>query len=101
MIITHYFGGGVYVKETIFLAGEWGEKHVHDFDHLSTLVAGRVELKVDGVGIVIEGPKVLTIKAGKVHQVIALTDVVWHCTHKTDCVDPEEIDEVLIETLHA
>lgn len=95
MKITHHFGGGVYVKETCFLAGESGEKHVHDYDHLSTLVSGCVELVVDGVSILKKAPEVITIQAGKSHQVIALTDTVWHCTHATDCTDPEKVDAVL------
>lgn len=97
MEIKHYFGGGVYVKETHFLAGESGEKHVHAFDHLSTLVCGTVRLYVDGAARTIVGPAVLTIKAGKVHEVHALTDVVWHCTHATDCTDPDMVDGVLME----
>lgn len=96
MDIAHHFGGGVYIKETHFKAGEVGEKHTHSFEHLSVLVKGSVELKVDGVSIYLEAPKVLTIKAEKVHQVFALTDVTWLCIHATDCVDPEQIDNVLI-----
>lgn len=95
--ITHHFGGGVYIKETRFNEGEMGEKHTHSFDHLSYLVCGKVKLMVDGVSIYLEGPKALTIKADKVHQVYCLTDTTWLCIHATDCTDPEEIDTVLIE----
>jgi quercetin dioxygenase-like cupin family protein len=97
MQITHHFGGGVYVKETHFSAGEFGEKHVHDFDHLSTLVYGTVRLFVDGRARTIAGPAVLTIEAGKTHEVHALTDVIWHCTHATDCTDPDMVDSALTE----
>jgi quercetin dioxygenase-like cupin family protein len=95
--ITHHFGGGVYIKETHFKAGEWGEKHTHNFDHLSTLASGRVELEIDGVSVEIEGPKILTIIADKVHRVKAITDVVWLCIHATDCTDPVGIDNTIIE----
>jgi quercetin dioxygenase-like cupin family protein len=95
MKITHFFGGGVYVKQTEFLAGESGEKHIHEYNHLSTLVSGQVKLVVDGVSILKTAPEVITIEAGKSHQVIALTDTVWHCTHATDCTDPDEVDGVL------
>jgi len=96
MEIEHRFGGGVYIKETHFLAGESGEKHIHDYDHLSYLVSGRVELKVDGVTVRLEGPKTLTIEAGKSHQVTALTNVTWLCIHATECTDPEKVDGVLL-----
>ena len=76
MDISHHFGGGMYIKETNFKAGEWGEKHTHSFDHLSVLASGRVQLTVDNVSVEIEGPKILTVQAGKVHQVLALTDVI-------------------------
>lgn len=98
MKIIHHFSSGVYVKETYFDAGESGEKHIHDFDHLSTLVAGMVRLQVDNEIRVLTGPKVLTIKAGKSHKVTAITPAIWHCTHATDCTDPEEVDAAILKT---
>lgn len=100
MDIKHHFGGGIYIKETRFKAGEWGEKHTHSFDHLSILVAGKVQLTIDNVGVEIEGPKILTVKADKVHQVLALTDATWLCCHATECTDPEKIDHELIARSH-
>lgn len=97
MKIVHHFGGGVYVKETFFDAGERGEKHVHDFEHLSTLVSGVVRLRVDQAVQVLTGPKVITIQAGKVHEVTAITPAIWHCTHATECTDPLMVDQKLLE----
>jgi quercetin dioxygenase-like cupin family protein len=101
MDVKHFFSNGLYCKETKFLAGEWGEKHTHDFDHLSVLCCGKVELQIDGVSTYLEGPQVLTITAEKVHRVIAITDVTWLCCHATECTDPEEVDNVLIEVARA
>lgn len=95
MKIVHHFGAGVYIKETFFDAGEGGEKHIHNFDHLSVLVSGTVKLYVDGVASIKTAPEVITIQAGKLHQVIALTDAVWHCTHATNCTDPDQVDSAL------
>lgn len=100
MDITHHFGGGVYIKETHFKAGDWGEKHTHSFEHLSVLVSGRVQLTVDNVSVELVGPQILTVQADKIHQVKCLTDTVWLCCHSTDCTDPEKIDTVLIERSH-
>lgn len=95
MEIQHFFGGGVYVKETRFKAGEYGEKHIHEFSHLSTLVSGTAGIQVDEEVQIFEAPFVMVVEAGKFHQVMAITDVVWHCIHATDCTDANHIDNVL------
>lgn len=95
MNIKHYFSSGMYIKETEFKPGEQGTKHVHDYDHFSVLSRGKATLYVDGVGSIVKAPLVLTIKAGKTHQVHAITDVTWLCCHATDCTDETHIDTVL------
>lgn len=94
--ITHHFGGGVYSKETRIAAGLILVQHKHEYDHLSILASGTVELLVDGVRSELTGPACLTIEAGKHHGVKALTDVTWYCIHATDCTEPAEIDNGLI-----
>lgn len=95
-LITHHFGGGVYAKETHIPEGMILVQHRHEHDHLSYLVAGMVELEVDGVRRTVAAPACLTIEAGKHHGVKALVDSIWLCIHKTDCTDEEEVDQVLI-----
>lgn len=95
--IVHHFGGGVYAKQMLIRAGCSMGKHVHDFDHLSILGSGQAQLKVDGVLQSITGPLCITVQAGKVHEVHAVTDIVWFCVHKTDETDPEKVDHTLIE----
>lgn len=97
-MIQHFFGGGVYAKETKFPAGLGLIQHVHKFDHLAILAQGSVELVVDDVKTVIQAPACIKIVAGKHHGVKALTDVVWYCVHATEEVDADKIDEVLIGT---
>lgn len=96
-MIQHHFGGGVYAKETCLTAGSLAVQHSHKFDHLSVLASGEVELIVDGATTIYKAPACLTIAAGKSHNVLALTDVVWYCIHATDCTDSESVDDVLIE----
>ena len=95
-MISHHFGGGVYAKETRIPAGYTLGQHVHLFDHLSILASGTAEISVDSETTQHTGPACLVIKAGKQHEVHALTDVIWYCVHATDCTDPETVDEVLI-----
>lgn len=94
--IEHHFVGGLYAKETRIPAGIKLTQHVHNFDHLSALMKGCVVVEVDGKRTLHDAPKLLTIKAGKAHEVTAITDVVWCCLHATPETDPELIDHTLI-----
>lgn len=94
--VHHHFGGGVYAKETIIPADKWLVQHTHNFDHLSILAQGCVELIVEGEKSIIHAPACLTIAAGKHHGIRTLTDVVWYCIHATECEDEDKIDEVII-----
>lgn len=84
------------MKETEIPAGTSLAQHAHDHDHLSYLARGRVLLTVDGLSRELAGPVGLTIEAGKVHEVHALTDAVWLCIWATECTDPERVDEALL-----
>lgn len=95
-MINHYFGAGVYAKETRIPAGNILVQHKHKYDHLSVLASGSVELVVDGVKSIVHAPACLTIQANKHHGVKSLTNVVWYCIHATECTDMDEIDNVLI-----
>ena len=97
MLIHHHFSSGVYAKEARIPAGYLCVQHKHKFDHLSILATGSVELLVDDKVSVVHAPACLTIEAGKVHSIRAITDVMWYCIHATDCTDIESVDEVLIE----
>ena len=97
--LSHHFGGGVYTKMVSFRPGDILVQHKHNFDHLSVLARGVVELLVDGERSVLNAeaePIVLTIAAGKHHGIKALTDGVWLCVHATDETDPEQIDHTLV-----
>jgi mannose-6-phosphate isomerase-like protein (cupin superfamily) len=98
--MRHYFGGGVYAKETFIPAGKWLVQHTHKFDHLSVLAQGSIELIVDGTVSVVHAPTCLTIAANKHHGVRSLTNVVWYCIHATDCADEDAIDNVIISEVN-
>ena len=98
--LAHFFGGGVYIKETHIPAGAELAQHAHEFEHLSYLVSGRVLLDVAGKRRMIDGPMALTIEAHKVHAVHALTDARWLCIWRTDCTDPEKVDGEILGGSH-
>jgi quercetin dioxygenase-like cupin family protein len=95
--IIHHFNGGLYTKEMRVTAGSLVMKHVHQHDHQSILASGEALVCIDGVAHKYTGPVVLNIRANVEHEVLAVTDMVWLCQHVTDCVDPTEVDEVLIK----
>jgi hypothetical protein len=100
-LVKHYIAGGVYAKEWLAEGvGEAIQQHTHNYDHLSYLAVGQVEVVVDGEHPTIyTGPTGINIKAGKAHRVTALTsDVVWLCIHAipSDLRDTEMIEKTLI-----
>jgi quercetin dioxygenase-like cupin family protein len=92
VFIAHHFVGGLYAKETHIPAGKWLAQHEHEYEHLAALMSGTALVEVDGAEQEHSAPKMLTIAAGKVHKVTAVTDVVWACLHATALTDPDEID---------
>jgi quercetin dioxygenase-like cupin family protein len=96
-LIQHFFGPGVYAKESRIPAGHVLVQHAHKYDHLSILASGSVEVVVDGKTSVVNAPACFTIEANKHHGVKTLTDAVWYCIHATDCTDENEIDDALVQ----
>lgn len=94
--INHHFCDGVYMKESFIEHGFQFPQHEHPFDHLSVLAYGQAAVTVDGKTEVYLAPKIIVIKAGKVHHVTALSDIVWICTHRDDETDPAKIDDSIL-----
>ncbi len=94
--IQHHFGGGVYAKEMKIPKGYSIIQHAHRYDHLSVLAKGTAQVVSQGYVSTYNAPACITIPAGKLHGIEAVTDVLWYCIHATECDDPEEVDEQLI-----
>lgn len=80
-------GAGSFVKLTSLKAGDHVIKHKHNYDHLSILLNGRVEVETDDYMKVIDATKEaqsIIIKSNKYHSVKALTDATWLCVHATE-----------------
>lgn len=95
-MLAHHFGGKVYAKEFKFPAGTVAVQHKHNYDHLSILADGTVELEVDGVRSVHTGAACIPIKAGTHHGIRAITDATWYCIH---AIDPEDLPEAEAERI--
>ncbi len=89
MIKHHFSAGGVYAREQVLEPGQEVEKHVHDYDHLSYLCAGRAMVEVDGDLAIFEGPCMIEVKAGRSHRIQAITSITWLCIHAESVADPE------------
>jgi quercetin dioxygenase-like cupin family protein len=99
--IRHHFVGqdqarGVYAKELRIPAGVEMVSHSHQYDHLSILARGVVQITIDGVASEMSGPRAMTIKAGEAHTLRAITDAVWFCIHPTDETDAARVDEAIL-----
>lgn len=95
--VAHYFSDGLYAKEMTLAKGYMATSHVHKYSHLSILAQGDVYIRANGEVTYHQAPKCIEIKAGVVHEIQALSDVVWYCVHHTDEKDINKMDEVLIK----
>jgi quercetin dioxygenase-like cupin family protein len=95
--IAHYFSDGVYAKQMFLPKDHVARSHKHNYDHLSILASGNVEIVCNGVKTAFIAPSCIDIKAGIEHEIIALADSVFFCIHATDETDINKVDEVLIE----
>lgn len=80
-------------------AGDIEHGHTHQFDHLTLLAKGRLQVTVEGVTTEFTAPHMLYIRADKNHELVALTDdTVAYCihalrTHEGDIIDPSMVPE--------
>lgn len=80
-------------------AGDQNEGHKHNFDHITLLSKGSVEVDVEGKKTVFKAPHMIYIAAGKSHYLTALEDdTVASCLHalrtgerEEDILDPSMI----------
>ena len=82
-------------------AGDIEQGHTHSFDHLTLLANGKLKIVVDGKESIFVAPKMIYIKADKMHELTALEDnTVAYCIHALrigenvdDIIDPSMIPE--------
>ena len=73
-------------------AGDMEIGHEHNFDHLTLLAKGKLQITVEGVATEFTAPHMIYIKAGKVHELVALEDeTVAYCIHALRDKDNNEI----------
>ncbi|MCK9468862.1 MAG: cupin domain-containing protein [Porticoccaceae bacterium] len=87
--------GGVFVVETVAPKGYELESHRHKHAHTSVLVSGIADVTVDGKRTRYEGYNLITIPAGSVHSVAAITPIIWLCLWAADKAPREEVEESL------
>lgn len=63
-------------------AGQKEFGHTHDFDHLTLLARGSVNVEVEGVSTVFHAPHMIWVHKDKRHEITALeADTVAYCIH--------------------
>jgi quercetin dioxygenase-like cupin family protein len=81
-------------------AGDTEHGHTHQFDHLTLLASGSLQVTVEGAVSEFKSPHMIYIKADKKHELVALEDnTVAYCIHalrtkdNSDILDPSMIPE--------
>jgi quercetin dioxygenase-like cupin family protein len=77
--LVHLFVGKGYAKLMQLQAGELAKAHKHNRDHVSVLLLGTVHLTIDGVAAALRAPATITVRAGELHEILALEPVLWAC----------------------
>lgn len=80
-------------------AGDLNEGHSHDYDHITLLSKGSVEVYVEGQKTTFKAPHMIYIAKGKRHHLVALEDdTIASCVHalrsgerEEDILDPSMI----------
>lgn len=81
--------------------GDIEHGHTHQFDHLTLLASGKLQVTVDGIVSQFSAPHMIYIKKDKQHELIALEpNTVAYCIHALriggdvdDIVDPDMVPE--------
>ena len=90
----------LYTRQMHFLkVGDIEYGHTHQFDHLTLLASGKLQVTVDGNVSEFQAPQMIYIAKDKVHELVALEDnTVAYCIHALrfgerveDIIDPEMI----------
>ena len=88
--------GNVFVVETKAESGAKLTSHKHSHSHLSVLVSGVAEVDIDGKKTVYSGYNIITVPKDCVHEVKAITDIVWLCIWDSDLAPREEAENALM-----
>ena len=97
--VANVFSRQMYFKNI----GDVEHGHTHQFDHLTLLAAGKLQITVDGRVSEFTAPHMIYIKKDKMHELIALEpNTVAYCIHALrlgkdvdDIVDPSMVPEVV------
>jgi quercetin dioxygenase-like cupin family protein len=88
-------------------AGDRNEGHAHNFDHMTLLAKGSVEVDVEGAKTTFSAPHMIYIAKGKRHHLTALEDgTLAYCVHalrtgerEEDILDPAMIPAGIVSPL--
>ena len=92
--------GNIFSRQMHFVnAGDIEYGHTHNFDHMTLLAKGSLEVTVEGEKSVFKAPQMIWIKSDKKHELVALEDdTVAYCIHglrdldvSSDIVSPDMV----------
>jgi quercetin dioxygenase-like cupin family protein len=78
-------------------AGDTEQGHTHQFDHLTLLATGKLQITVDGVVSEFTAPHMIYIRADKNHELVALVDeTVAYCIHALSVPETPMLDPSMV-----
>lgn len=97
MPTKHMLVNGMYGREIFIPAGTIYVGKTHKTDHFFIILSGNSTMTTDDGVMNIEGPRVLTVKAGSKRMGVANTDCRFIAIHRTDQVELLDIEKDLTE----
>lgn len=98
--VANLYSRMMYFKDV----GDIEDGHAYQFDHLTLLAVGKLQVTVDGHVSEFKAPHMIYIKKGKTHELVSLEpNTVAYCIHALrigsnvdDIIDPSMVPEGVI-----
>ena len=95
--LTHTFSDGIYAREIFMPKGAIVVGHIHNTTHLNIVSTGKALVLVDGEIIEITAPYTFESGTGARKVLYILEDMFWTTIHKTDEIDIETLESILVD----
>lgn len=95
------YAGNVFARQMLFQkVGDVEAEHSHQFDHLTLLAKGSLEVTVDGETRTFVAPHMIWIAKDKGHRLVALEDgTLAFCIHAVRGQDGEPLESIDVSSL--
>lgn len=97
----HYFADGLYARELRIPAGVALTGAVHQREHMSVVLKGKISVATEEGSRVLEAGQIVIAAPGSKRAGLALEDTVWVTFHATSAITISEAETELVTADHA